>query len=69
MLSLAQTEMLTPASQRLLPPRPASNHSSLSTHHCLNQLLARHNRKPSQLIDNNHHRPKSIASFSRVFLD
>jgi len=36
---------------------------------CSNQSLAKHNRKPSQLIENNHHRPKSIASFCRVFLD
>jgi hypothetical protein len=39
MLGLAQTQTLTPALQRLLPPRPASNHSSLATHHCLNQSL------------------------------
>jgi hypothetical protein len=32
-----------------------------------NQSLAKHNRKPSQLIENNHQRPKSIASFCRVF--
>jgi hypothetical protein len=31
-----------------------------------NQSLAKHNRKPSQLIENNHPRPKSIASFCRV---
>jgi hypothetical protein len=32
-----------------------------------NQSLAKHNRKPSQIIENNHQRPKSIASFCRVF--
>jgi hypothetical protein len=34
-----------------------------------NQSLAIHNRKPSQIIDNNQRRPKSIASFCRVFCD
>src|SRR5579863_529594 len=53
----------------LLPPCPSSHHSSLVTHHCQNQSLAKHNRKPSQLIENNHQRPKSIASFCRVFCD
>jgi hypothetical protein len=31
-----------------------------------NQSLAKHNRKPSQIIENNHHRPKSIASSCRL---
>jgi len=30
-----------------------------------NQSLAKHNRKPLQLTENNHQRPKSIASFCR----
>ena len=34
-----------------------------------NQSLAKHNRKPSQAIENNHQQPKSIASFCRVFSD
>ncbi len=34
-----------------------------------NQSLAKQNRKPSQVIENNHQQPKSIASFCRVFLD
>jgi hypothetical protein len=34
-----------------------------------NQSLAKHNRKSSQIIENNHQRPKSIASFCRVFCD
>ena len=33
------------------------------------QSLAKHNRKPPQLIENKHQRPKSIASFCRVFRD
>jgi hypothetical protein len=33
---------------------------SLVTHHWLNQSLAKHNRKPMQLIENNHRRPESI---------
>jgi hypothetical protein len=33
---------------------------------CPNQSLAKHNRKPSQLTENNHQRPKSIASFCRT---
>jgi hypothetical protein len=34
-----------------------------------NQSLAKQNRKSSQLIENNHQHPKSIASFCRVFRD
>src|SRR5271163_2517376 len=30
-----------------------------------NQSLAKHNRKPLQVIENKHQRPKSIASFCR----
>ena len=33
------------------------------------QSLAKHNRKPTQLTENNQQRPKSIASFCRVFVD
>ena len=33
------------------------------------QSLAKHNRKPSQLAENNHQHPKSIASFCRLFDD
>jgi hypothetical protein len=32
-----------------------------------NQSLAKQNRKPSQLVEKNHHGPKSIASFLHVF--
>ena len=32
------------------------------------QPLAKHNRKPSQPTENNHHRPKPIASFCRTLL-
>lgn len=67
MFDAAQCQTFTPASKRLLAPWPASNHSSLVTQHCLNQSLAKHNRKPSQLIENNHHEPKSIASFYMFF--
>src|SRR5277367_3318345 len=35
--------------------------------HYPNQSLAKHNRKPMQLIENKHQRSKSIASFCRVF--
>src|ERR1700676_5328490 len=34
-----------------------------------NQSLAKHNRKPSQMIEDKQQRPKSIASFCRVFRD
>jgi len=44
-----------------------TRHSLLATYHCSNQSLAIHNRKPSQIIENNHQRPKSIASFCRGF--
>ena len=54
MLGLAQTQTTTPFTH-LLPAQ--------------NQSLAKHNRKPSQLTENNHQRSKSIASFCRVFLD
>ncbi len=62
--------------------RPAvSSHSPLVTHHSsshawsspvaarrfLNQSLAKHNRKLSQLTENKHPRSKSIASFCRFF--
>jgi hypothetical protein len=33
----------------------------------VNQSLAKHNRKPTQIMENNHQQPKSIASFCRVF--
>jgi hypothetical protein len=69
MLESVRTRNSTPASQRLLAHWPASHHPSLVTHHCLNQSLAKHNRKSSQIIENNRQRPKSIASFCRVFLD
>jgi hypothetical protein len=67
MLSLAQTQTLTPASQRLPAPGLASHHPSFVTPHFPNQSLAKHNRKPSQIIENNHQRLRSIASFCRVF--
>lgn len=67
MLEPTQTETDSPASRRPLSPRPASNYSSLVTHHCPIQSLAKHNRRPSQIVENNHQRSKSIASFSRVF--
>jgi hypothetical protein len=54
MLGLARTQTSTTATH-LLPTQ--------------NQSLAKHNRKSSQLIENNHQRPESIASFCRVFLD
>jgi hypothetical protein len=69
MFELAQTQTLTPAPQRMLARRPASNHSSRVTHRRHYQSLAKHNRKSSQIIENNHQRLKSIASFCRVFLD
>jgi hypothetical protein len=40
---------------------------SLITRHCPNQSLAKHNRKPLQVVENNQQRSKSIASFCRVF--
>ena len=44
-----------------------AHHSSLTARHCLIQSLAKHNRKPTQLTENNRQRSKSIASFCRVF--
>jgi hypothetical protein len=41
MLGPAQTRTTVPASQRLLAPWPASNHSSLGTHNCPNQSLTK----------------------------
>ncbi len=61
-----------------VPPRPfnanhsrrqnhrGTCHSSPAPHHFPNQSLAKHNRKPTQPIENNHQRPKSIASFCRL---
>jgi hypothetical protein len=54
MLGLAQTQTSTPAALE---------------HPTQNQSPAKHNRKPSQVAENNQQRPKSIASFCRVFLD
>jgi len=67
MVDMAQTGTSALASERRLAPSPGSNHSSLITRRRSNQSLAKQNRKPSQLIENNHHQPKSIASFCRVF--
>ena len=44
-----------------------SHRSSLATLHCPNRSLAKHNRKPMQIIENNQQRSKSISSFCRVF--
>ncbi len=46
---------------------PFRHRSSRVTRHCLNQALAKHNRKPPQSTENNHRRPQSIASFCRDF--
>ena len=46
---------------------PSAHHSSPSNRHRLNQSLAKHNRKPFQLIENKQQRRKSIVSFCRVF--
>ena len=69
MLDPAQTRTSVPASQRLLAPWPAANHSSFVTQRCLNQSLAKHNRKPMQVVENKQQRSKSIASSCRVFGD
>jgi hypothetical protein len=44
-----------------------TRHLPLSTRNRPNQSLAKHNRKPLQIIENNQRRCKSIASFCRVF--
>jgi len=49
--------------------QPFPYHSSLDIRHRPNQPLAKHNRKPVQLIENKQRRLKSIASFCGVFLD
>src|SRR5579863_3568432 len=43
----------------------AASKGSSATPPSPNQSLAKHNRKPTQLTENNHQRPKSIASFCR----
>src|SRR5277367_758225 len=48
-----QPQTSTHPTHRRVPPTP-------------NQSLAKHNRKPPQLTENNHQHPKSIASFCRV---
>jgi hypothetical protein len=57
------------ANQEIGVPRGAqfTRHLPLITGHCPNESLAKHNRKPSQLIETNHQRPKSIASFVVFF--
>jgi hypothetical protein len=47
--------------------QPCSHHSSLAPRHYPIQSLAKHNRKPIQLIENKQQQLKSIASFCRVF--
>jgi hypothetical protein len=47
--------------------QPYSHQSSLAPRHFPNQSLAKHNRKPIQLVENKQQQPKSIASFCRVF--
>ena len=70
--SLFHTFFARPATSRQSPlvthhsPLVASS-SSLAAHHFLNQSLAKRNRKPAQLIENNHQGPKSMASFCRLF--
>ena len=49
------------------PRTAAAVRSSLITRHCLNQSLAKQNRKAPQSTENKHHRPQSIASFCRDF--
>jgi hypothetical protein len=43
--------------------RPVARHSSLPTRYLRNQSLAKHNRKPIQLVENKKQYPKSIANF------
>ena len=50
-----------------LSTQSCAQHSSLIAPYCLIQSLAKHNQKPTQLTEDNHQRPKSIASFCRVF--
>jgi hypothetical protein len=45
-----------------------TNCASRFTRNYPNQSLAKHNRKPTQMIKNKQQRSKSIASFCRVFL-
>ncbi len=46
-----------------------TGHEPRSARRCPNQSLAKHNRKPTQMIENKQPRRKSIASFCRVFCD
>jgi hypothetical protein len=47
--------------------QPFSRHLSLPTRHCRIQSLAKHNRKPMQLIENKEQQRVSIASFFVFF--
>src|ERR1700693_1253574 len=49
----AHPQTSTHPARRPVPPSP-------------NQSLAKHNRKPSQMIENKQQHPKSIASFCRL---
>ena len=55
--------ILTPARRRR--DRSAASKGSSAAPPSPNQSLAKHNRKPTQLTENNHQRSKSIASFCR----
>ena len=50
-------------------PRTSTHPTHRSVPPTPNQSLAKHNRKPSQIIENNHQRPKSITIFCRLFDD
>jgi hypothetical protein len=47
--------------------QPCFHHPSPITRHRPNQSLAKHNRKPLQLLENKQRQFKSIASFCHVF--
>ena len=47
--------------------QPSAHRSSPANRHRPNQSLAKHNRKPIQLVENKQQRLKPIASFCRVF--
>jgi hypothetical protein len=47
--------------------QPFSNHSSLITRHCLIQSLAKHNRKPLQMIEKNISNPNQSLVFVVLF--
>jgi hypothetical protein len=66
MVQAARASVNRATARFILRSGSAASKGSSATPPSPNQSLAKHNRKPSQLTENNHQRSKSIASFCRT---